>query len=273
MNVGPDGARYLAAAQGLPVPRPFHLRWYLPAMCGTSERAWWIACVASWAAIGPSFALWRAIEGDTWQMAVVGAVALLALPGILGPRVVTPVGVDITATAFSLAATALVATGRPHLIAAGVIVCTFGAMTKETAPIWTALWAWSPWPLIALAAVAIRAATAKPGPDPLGPTFQAIADHPIRSALEHHRGQWRNAWVMLAPWGIGVAALVDPTPQVLVTVAVAYLQLAVATDTVRLLHHAAGPVVIAAAVANIPSSWLLVALAAHGLWWRAPERV
>ena len=206
LRVGPDGARYLAVAQDQPVPRPFHLRWVLPHFCGTTPRRWWIACIAGWLTTAVGMFAWR-IQSDPWQFAAAATVVLLALPGILGPSVVIPVGVDLPSTGITLLAVALSATGQPHMVAAGVVLICWAAGVKESAPVWAALWAWSPWLLIGLIPVAIRALTVKPGPDPLGEQFQRIADHPIRTALEAHRGRWRDAWLMLAPWGACVVAL------------------------------------------------------------------
>lgn len=273
LRVGPDGARYLALAQDQPVPRPFHLRWVLPFFCSTDPRKWWFVWFASWPIASAGMFAWRMVEGDGWQHAAAATAALLALPGILGPSVVKPVGVDLPATALSLVAAAMAATGQPHMILAAVLLMCWVAGIKETSPIFAALWARCPWLLLALIPVAVRALFTKPGPDPLGEQFQRIADHPFRTALEHRQGRWRDAWLMVAPWGIGVLALVDPSPQVLIVLAVAYAQLLIATDTVRLLHHAAGPVVCAAAVVHVPSEWLLLAVVVHLVWWRVPERV
>ena len=78
---------------------------------------------------------------------------------------------------------------------------------------------------------------------------------------------------MVAPWGLGVAALIQSSVQTIVVLTVAYGLLLVATDTVRLLHHAAGPVVCAAAVAHVPAEWLLFAVVLHTMWFRVPEKV
>ena len=210
---------------------------------------------------------------DGWQVALAASALLLALPGILGPSVVNPVGVDLPATALTLVGCALWSLGHTGAQIATVVVVMWAAAIKETAPVFAALWLWSPLPLIALVVVAVRALIAKPGPDPLGPTFQNIADHPIRTAWEAHRHQWRDAWVMVAPWGVCLAALHDPSPQVLVVLFVAYAQLIVATDSVRLYQHAAGPVMAATAAQVIPLAWLPLAVVVHVVWWRKPERV
>jgi hypothetical protein len=262
----------LLAAQGEPVPRPFHLRVLLPWACGTNRRFWWAAHLASWPVAALAMFAWRA-PIDGWQIALAAAALLLALPGILGPSVVIPVGVDLPATALALVGVALISDGHPARITAGVIVMCFAAATKETTPIWAALWLWSPWPLVALAIPAVVALVRTPGPDPLGPTFQRIADHPIKTALEHHQGRWRDGWLLVAPWGVTLAALIGADWRLLVVLVVAHLQLLVATDTVRLVQHAAGPVMAVAAAHVIPTHWLLLACVAHVVWFRKPERV
>jgi hypothetical protein len=47
----------------------------------------------------------------------------------------------------------------------------------------------------------------------------------------------------------------------------------VATDTVRLYQHAAGPALAVAAVHTIPTAWLPLACVMHVAWWRTPERI
>jgi hypothetical protein len=152
-------------------------------------------------------------------------------------------------------------------------VIALSALIRETTPVWSALWLWSPLPLVALAMPVVVNIWRKPGPDPLGPKFQAIADHPVRAALEHHAGRWRDGWLMVAPWGACIAACVAFSWPLLVLVVLAYLQLLIATDTVRLLHHAAGPALALTAAQVIPVEWLLLAVVVHVVWWRSPERV
>jgi hypothetical protein len=61
--------------------------------------------------------------------------------------------------------------------------------------------------------------------------------------------------------------------RLLVVLGVAYAQLLVATDTVRLVHHVAGPAMAVAAAHVIPVEWLLLAVVVHVAWWFAPERI
>jgi hypothetical protein len=216
---------------------------------------------------------WRLAEGDDWRVAVAAAAFLASLPGILGPVVSIPVQTDLPATALSVCGVALVSLGHPAAIVAGVLVVMVAATMRETAPVWAALWAWSPWLLVALVVPFVAALVRRPGPDPLGDRFQTIADHPVRSALAFHDGRWRDGWLMVAPWGVTLAALVRPSVPLVVTLVAAYGLLLVATDSVRLYQCAAGPAMAAAAATVIPLPWLLLAVVVHAVWWRTPERV
>lgn len=276
MSLGPDAVRYLHLANGVKVARPFHLRWLLPKLCGTEVAAWRAVRLGSWPVLAGAAFWWAHNNGFGWQAAITVAVLLLALPGITGPDAVNPVGVDLPATAIGLVAAALFDAGHPAAIVAAFICVIAAAAIKETTPIWVALWCWSLIPLAALAAPAARWCWVRwrhlEGPDPLGGQFQQIADHPIRAGIAAHRN-WRNALIMVAPWQVTLIALYQPTWQVVVALAVAYAQLLVATDTVRLVQHAAGPVMAAAAVTHLPTDWLLVAAVAHVFWFYRVEKV
>lgn len=265
--IGPDAARYLHVARGGAVPHPFHLRRLLPAVCGTDMHRWWLVWGLSWPVLAASMFAWQSAHG--WQIAAAAAVLLLALPGILGPSAVIPVGVDLPATALALAGVAVM----PHSLPVGIVLVALAAGCKETAPVFAALWAWSLWPLLALVVPAVLAVACTPGPDPLGGKFQQIADHPFRTAIEARLGRWRDGWLLVAPWGVCLVALYAPSWPLVAVLAVAYLQLLVATDTVRLVQHAAGPALAAAAAHLIPIPWLVPAVVVHVVWWGKPERI
>jgi hypothetical protein len=273
-SVGPDAARYLLAGMGEPVSRPFHLRWLLPKVCGQEPGRWWTVWGLSWVVAATGMFWWRFAAGDDWRVSGAATVLLLALPGILGPPVSIPIQVDLPATALMLVGMALFTVGTPAATVAGVVVMLVAASIRETAPIWAALTLWSAWPLVALAAPLIAAAFIRSSKtDPLGGEFQYVADHPVRSALAAHADRWRDGWLMVAPWGVCLAGLVGADWRLILILAVAYAQLLVATDTVRLLHHAAGPAMAAAAAQFVPVEWLLLAVAVHVVWWRKPERI
>jgi hypothetical protein len=269
-NISPDGIRYWKKAQKVPVSRPFNMRWLLPKVCGTDVRVWTWVWLASWPVMVGAMVWWRVAAGDDWWVAIAAAGLLAGLPGILGPTLAVPIQVDLPATALVLVGCAVFEAVHP---AAGITVIAVAAMIRETAPVVAALWLWSLWPLLAVFPVIVAAVVCRPGPDPLGPKYQEIADHPIRTGIAAHRGMWRDGWVMVAPWGACLAALVGADWKLVVVLTVAYLQLLVATDTIRLIHHVAGPPMAIAAATMIPSDWLLLAVVVHSVWWFRMERV
>lgn len=272
-TIGPDAYRYIALGVGKPVPRPFHLRWLLPTLCDNVGRRWWAVWLASWPVLLGGMFGWRLAAGDRWQVAAAAAALLAGLPGVLGPAIVIPVGVDLPATAMSLLGVMFLEIGgwTPNVL--GITALCVGAMVRETVPVWSSLWLWSPLPLVAMVPVVVRMLLAQTGPDPLGGQFDEIAAHPLKAGLQAHAGRWRDGWLMVAPWGVCLAALYTPDWRLGVILAAAYLQLLIATDTVRLVHHAAGPVLAAAAAHHIPPQWLVIAVVAHVMWWRTPERI
>jgi hypothetical protein len=76
-------------------------------------------------------------------------------------------------------------------------------------------------------------------------------------------------WVGLWSW--------HPAPLavglVVVVLLIAYGQLLVATDTVRLYQSAVAPVMALGAAAWLPAPWLWLAVVLHVMWWRKPERI
>lgn len=274
--IGPDAARYLHLANAVKVPRPFCWRWALPKACGNNPARWWAVWLASWPVLAVGMLSLARQSQLGWAAAFAAAALMAGLPGTLGPSVTIPVGVDLPATALAVCAAAGFAEGSVWSLAASLVLICTAAAIKESTPVWAALWAWSPLPLVALAVPAARAAWVRwrrlEGHDPLGAEFQHIADHPVRSALDAHRARARDAWQHLLPWGVCLAALWAPDWRLAAVLGAAHLQLLVATDTVRLVHHAAGPAMAIAAARNIPTAWLLLAVAAHTFWWHTVER-
>ncbi len=272
LRLGPDARRYLLAGSGHLVARPFHMRPLLPWLCRDRIRRWWTVWFASWPLAAAGAVWWAVGMGASWTQGAFVAVLLLALPGVLGPPVARPVGVDLPCLAVSLWAAGFFAHDMPIL---GVAVAVVAVLIREQAPIWIALWAWSPWPLVALIAGVIVALVRRSAIDEVTalPALKHVHDHPVASAFEHRAGRWRDAWLLVVPWGATLAALVAPTPQVAATLALAHGQLLVATDTVRLLANAAGPVMALAATNVIPSAWWPVAAVLSIFWWRKPDLV
>lgn len=264
--LGHDAARYILAGRGERVARPFNLRWLLPAVCGEDMRMWWAVWGISWPVTAAAGFWWAFGVTDDWRIAAAAAAFLVALPGLFGPYVVRPVGVDLPAVALGVLAAAFWVNGYEPI---AIIVAFHAAAVKESSPVWIALWCWSPWPLVALVVPAITAVVRRPEMDQVTAqrVLRHVHDHPFKSSLEHHRHQWRDAWVMIAPWGACLAALYAPSWQTVAVLVLAYVQLLVATDTTRLVQCAAGPVMALAAAQTIPVEWLLLAVVLHTGWW------
>jgi len=273
---GPDAARYLLAGRGTPVARPFNLRWLAPAICRDDLSRWNVLWRASWPVAAAGAVLWAWATGLPVGRAVACAAFLMALPGVYGPHVSRPVQVDLPSMAVGLVAAALmVMADDPAAVVGAVLLTAVAASFKESAPIWVALWAWSPWPLLALVVPAVVQLVRRPVLDEVTqhPVLLRVHDHPFRSAVEHRAGRSRDAWLWVAPWGATLAALVPPDVRTLAALAVGHLQLLVATDTVRLLATTAGPAMALGAATNLPAEWLVVAVVVHTWWWRQPELI
>ena len=271
--IGPDARRYLNAGAGQPVTRPFHLRWLLPAVLGDSLRRWWFVWLGSWIVLAVATGFWAYGSGLAGWRLLAAIAFLVGLPGILGPVVSIPVSVDLPATALTIAGVALIATGETPAIILGVVILTIGAMIRETVPVVAALLAWNPIALVALVAPVICAIVRTPATTSGVAEWDDITAHPICAGIKYHAGRWRDARLMVLPWGVCLAGLYAPTPRIVVIVLVAYLQLLVAIDTVRIVQHVAGPALSLAAAATIPVEWLPLAIIAQIFWFIIPERI
>ena len=260
VNLTPDGTRYLAMGRGRPAPKPFHLRWLMPWLCRDVYRRWMTATAVSWilAAIGTAFL------ADGWERGVAAAVMFAALPG-MRCLLRCPVTVDLPALA--CAVWAAVAWGH-GLSAVAVLLVVVGAACKESAPVFAALFAWTPVLLVGLVVVAIRWAFWRPcavAHDPMrafpSNTSHAehawILEHPFAAGWKYHRQKLFDGLTMVTPWGAAIVALAGLDVQLGVLLLVAYGQLAVATDSVRLYQWAA-PLMCVVACTVVPVAWLPV---------------
>lgn len=243
MDVTPDGARYLTVRP----PAPFHLRVLIPRLCqdiaGRWQAAAWVGLAAMVAGI--------IVLAATWQVGVAAALLAASLP-MVRFNIEHPVLVDLPA--LGLATLAAAAWHVGWWPAAVVLVLLAGA-TKETAPVFAAIFAWTPWLLIGLVVPLIVRWLRDPGEDVLDVHNAWVLAHPIAASRQYHVGFVRNLDPRLvAPWGAAVVALAAPSWQLAAVLVVAYAQLLIATDTVRLYQWAA-PVVALAAVAAVPWQW------------------
>ena len=256
VTVTNDGRQYLAVAAGRRVCRPFHYRWFVPKVVGSKPARWKQMTVAAVVTLAALF-VWYA--GTVWA-----AVVPFALAGVMF-NVRYPVLVDLPAMVFALAAANC---AREGWIVPAALLAVVAGMTKETAPLFAALWAWNPIVLVGLAAPAVRHLF-KAGPivsdDPRA--VFALA-HPFRAGREAHSGRLADWRLWLAPWGPLCFGFVPASPQTIAVLAAAYGQCVVATDTVRLYVWAA-PVVAANLFELIPASWAFLAATAIWFWpWK-----
>jgi hypothetical protein len=158
--------------------------------------------------------------------------------------------------------------------AVGIPLALLAGTVRETCPIWIAAWTLNPLALIGLLAPIARWIVVVPATtDPVTEqhaVLRHVRDHPVVSALEHHRGHWRSGWLLIAPFGACLAGLISPSLAVIVTLVLAFAQLLVATDLQRLLQTACGPILALSAVAVIPDRFLLLVVVLHAVWWRDP---
>lgn len=252
VQLTPDGQRYLAAAAGRRVARPFHYRWLIPRLCGESPTNWRAMRLVSLAAVCSAAFLYG---GTGWRGLFV-AVFPIGCAGVWRIHWDHPILIDLPAMAVAL--WAAVCADRGWWIPAVVLAVLAGTI-KETSPVFAALWAWNPILLVGLAAPAVRHLQ-HAGPDVLDDENRWILDHPVRASWKYHRGLPAILWVL--PWGAGLAALAHLSWSLTVTVLVAYAQCAIATDTVRLYQWAWPTVAVAVSIVVAPA-WLLPLAVLH----------
>lgn len=221
------------ALQSKPRPSPFHLRWLLPTICGQSRMAW---SAATWGGLVAASVLF---PGDLW------ALALFACSPWYRFIATVPVTTDGAALAFALSAT------RDSGWFAVPIALAGGAVA-ERVPVWQALYTLRPeYAYVGLCAVLVA--------------WKWISSVPRDGESAVATGRARavrlsNIEMLVLSWGAGGAALLAPwSVHEAVIVAVAYGQMLLAWDTVRMIGWAA-PVIYPKAVSIIPARFLPAAV-------------
>jgi hypothetical protein len=261
MAVSMDGLRYLHSGAGQPTPYPFMLRWLLPWLCGTSVRRWQWCTTAHLLMLPPLITLWMEPWIPDARLRIMGGLLVCGFSGIWRSHLCRPVLVDAPAMAWSIAAALLF---QHDQWAAGILAAVVAGSIKETAPIFTACFAWNLLGLLGLLAPLVRGVTASTGEDPVGEA--SMLRDPLRTGRLAHMGRWLDPMAMVAPWGVAILAVFTTRPDIVlmlaVTVALAYGQLLLATGTVR-LYQWAGPPVVLGAASVIPSNWAIGLLVLH----------
>jgi hypothetical protein len=254
----PDSERYLAMGRGERQCYPFHARWLVPWLCGDRTRWWHAVTAGSLIASGPALCGYALALGLTPVQALACVVAFTGLWGCFGLLTLCPILVDAPGLLIGLAsAGAYLSLPMPWSLAALLVGAILAGAVKETAPVWLALMAWHPAPLIGLLVPAYRRwGIAHPPPD------HDIVAHPLKSAMQYRRGTLFDGTVMIYPWGLGLLALLNPSPQLWLALAFAYAQPLIASDVQRLVHVAA-PIVLVHAIPVVPEAWLPLVLVLH----------
>jgi hypothetical protein len=262
VELSPDGQRYLAMGGGRPVALPFALRWLLPAVCGSSPIRWRWCTAIHLMLLPPLVTVWLSGWVREPRLAAIGGILVCGLPGIWRTHFRWPVLVDAAAMTWAIGSAVAL---QHNWYTFGVALALVAGCIKETGPIFAACYAWNPLALAGLVAPVIRRLTVKVG-DPFDELEAAILAHPLQAGLTYHSGRWLDPLVMAAPWGMCVLAIFTKErsiiPMVVTTVSVAYAQLLVATDSVRLYQWAAPPVILAT-MTVIPARWAIIALFMH----------
>ena len=249
--VSPDGARYLQMATAIGAPMPFHLRWLLPTILRGNIRAWQIASYTGWVLL----VLGIGYVGG-WTAALL--VAVLPGPAFGFKRVVL-----VDAVAMGIAAWCMAFDPMWAQVLLGLIL----GCISERAPIFAALWAWSPWPLVGLIAPMLRYMLYRPGPEHPALVGKPAADVIIKPWRIGLTRNWHDM-ALIVPWGGLLASFCWLDVQMALTLFVAYSQLFVATDTVRLYQWAAPVLAITIATHLDWRACLILAL----LTWFNPWR-
>jgi hypothetical protein len=238
INPCQDGARYTS---GEPQPSPFHRRFH----------AWppRVLMIVTWA----SFVATAAMLGTPQR-----ALMFLVLPGAW-MCCVMPTTVDGPSMATSVVSSILVSRGDSISIACGVAMAALGGAMHERAPVFAALYAWSPWPLLGLVAVQwwSRPALARHSSPELA---DRLVGHKstLATMLAHkpHVDLLNEGGLVWALRGIPLWAAHAGAPlQAWVALAVAFASRLVGTDTARCLMWAAP-----AFLMHMDPPWWVVAL-------------
>ncbi len=249
--VWPDSQRYLELADGNAVPSPFGRRWLLPLTLRRRIQDWAIFQLLCATALG----FLSATYVNDWR----AAWFLMLLPGITWVHAKCPMLVDLPAMTFALAASVLWAKG--YVALAMIAVGIAGAM-KETAPVFGALYAGTPWLLVGLVCVNWRAKSS-PTDDPWsGKSVLTL----LRNVRQLRPFNWREREQLMSFGTLGVLFFLGAgwntlTALALFSSGVALLQCMIAYDRVRLLHWSA--ISLLPVILHAPDPWLTLGMALH----------
>ena len=250
-----DSDKYIVSHKQ-PVFTPFHRRPLIPLIARGNTHAWQAVTGGSLILTGPVLVWWLTLMGAPHPL--YGVLLYALLWGVFGMLVMCPVLVDAPGTLLSLV-------GAGYYLQTGdgiglVLIALLAGTVKEHAPVFMALYAWSPLPLIGLLFTLYAEYRGTVRPTDADTIF--ALHHPFTHA-RRFRDRYTFHHVLVSPWGVLLPlAFIHPSWQLWVTLAVAYGQLLIASDVSR-LYHAAFPVVILCAlqVPGLDNWWPLLLLA------------
>lgn len=241
----PDGGFYQSMGRGNPAPNPYRLRWFLPRVLGPTVRPWVVTTGLSLVLTCPIIAR---LGGEHWILAVI---LWVGLPWFrLCVRY--PVLTDAPAMLFALLSVVLL----PVNIYLAVVAALLAGACRESAPVYAALFALNPLPLVGLFIPMTLSLLVEKGDIPMGSEWLR---KPIKSAWDHHGGKLLDPKWTLLPWGMALLAVFNENFYlVLPAVVVAYGTMLVANDFARLYQWSAPVVVVAAA--QVAPEWAIFAV-------------
>lgn len=236
-GMSPDGVYYLRSA-GAPVPTPYRLRWLWPRLLPPVLWPWALVSLISLMA-----ACWLLEPRAAWLLVWLPMVAL---------NVRLPVLVDAPAFAFALGSAWAASRGQTGL---SVALALGAGASKESAPIFAAAWALSPWPLVGLLATGWWRRAAAPDQSWLARPWSSARRDPL---------DWRRVllpWGAVAPLALAGAAWDRATLAAGVALVLGYAQCLRSMDDARLYQWAFPAVAVLAC--RVEGWWVLPALALH----------
>lgn len=191
--LAPDSAYYLELGGRKAIPPPFAWRWLLPFVLRDIHNRWRAFTLV---------AIWVQGGALAWYANDLRAVVLVGmLPAMWRFSLRHPVLVDAPGMAVALIGAGMMI-HWPHdwfTIAQVIVAAILAGCIRESAPVWMAVYCWSPWPLIGLIGIipgALRARRIDPAKD------NPWISRPVKTALEARNRQWLNWQLVAVPWGV-----------------------------------------------------------------------
>ena len=254
-TVTPDGYYYAAMGRGTNVPRPYRMRVVAKWLPPTTE-AWTLVSTASLVFSVAAVYLLTVHHTNDPMKGFYASALFGALP-YTRRLLVWPVLTDAMAIA-GIGLVGIVALYSPIL---AVAICAALVVVHERSVVHAALLHWwitdTYWAALAIGVLALVVTTYRlNAKDDEFKGHPEWLQHPMRSALAHHRKVWTNASVWLLPWGACLAWLAAPTLSLAFLFIASYVPLVVSMDRVRTYMANPYPFLIASAAVTPPEFWI-----------------